>query len=553
MCSRKLFMLIPCILALAVATSASANLVAYYEFSEGIGATVYDSVRDINVDITYGVGPITWLVPGNIPGRDLGNAVYLDKVDHQYISSDAPSGLLDSFTWTGWVKPVAPYSDSTIGIIKDAAFYLRNNKPRWYFRMQNGVILSDELTTALPANTWSHLAIVFKNVAGDGLSWENSALNICVNGVSVRTMGTATPDNLGSGNDLYVLGKHPAASADWFTGAMDDVRLYDTALSPSEISKIYNIGAEIDPLEASEPDPFNNATGISITTDLSWTPGNAATHSDVYFGTDFDDVNEATDPNIAPGRGRQVTNTYDPGVLQCGQTYYWRIDGVKLPDVHKGNVWKFTAGDSLIVDDFERYTDDADIAASWPHNIAGYDYVYLETADVHGGAKAMRLEYQNQYEPYFTAATRTFDSAQDWTVAGIKVLDLWFHGDPCNVSEQMYVRLQDDSGRAAQIMHDDPNAVQINAWRVWQIELQDFVDSNGVDLAKIKQVTIGLGDKVDSGQLPEDRDTMYFDDIKLYPSRCINPPALDLNHDCVVDFKDFAIVASGWLESGLWP
>jgi hypothetical protein len=236
---RKILMVVVTCLMLGVVSNTSAALVSRLEFSEGAGTTVYDSVRGITADITYDAGPITWLVPGNIPGRDLGNAVYLDKADHQYISSDAPSGLLDSFTWTGWVKPVAPYSDSTIGIVKDAAFYLRNNTPRWYIRMENGTVLSEELTFALPQDTWSHLALVFQNVSGDGSTWENSAVNIYVDGVSVWTTGTATPDNLGGGNDLYVLGKHPVASADWFTGAMDDVRLYDTALSPSEIQAVY--------------------------------------------------------------------------------------------------------------------------------------------------------------------------------------------------------------------------------------------------------------------------------------------------------------------------
>jgi hypothetical protein len=227
------------ILVLGLASSAGAALVSRLEFSEGSGTTAYDSVRGTTADVKYDVGPVNWLVPGSIPGRDLGNALSLDKADHQYISSDAPSGLLDSFSWTAWVKPVAPYSDSTIGIVKDAAFYLRNNTPRWYIRMDNGTVLSDELTFALPQDTWSHLALVFQNVAGDGSTWENSALNIYVDGVSVRTMGTATPDNMGGGNDLYILGKHPTADADWFTGAMDDARLYDTALSPVEIQAIY--------------------------------------------------------------------------------------------------------------------------------------------------------------------------------------------------------------------------------------------------------------------------------------------------------------------------
>ena len=239
---RKLFLATFFVLALGVASNASAALVSHYEFSEGAGTTVYDSARGITSEITYDAGPITWLVPGNIPERDLGNALSFDEADHQYISSDAPSGLSDSFTWTGWVKPIDPPSHyGTLGIVKNAAWYLRENRPRWYFMMQNGVVLAEELSTPLPEDTWSHLAIVFQNVAGDGSSWENSAINVYVNGVSERTMATTTPDDLMSPHPLYVIGKHPAASADWYKGAMDDVRLYDTALSPAEIQAVYLI------------------------------------------------------------------------------------------------------------------------------------------------------------------------------------------------------------------------------------------------------------------------------------------------------------------------
>ncbi|UCG49331.1 MAG: LamG domain-containing protein [Phycisphaerales bacterium] len=552
MCGRRLFSLTAYVFVLLAAGSASADLVAHYEFSEGSGTTVYDPVRDTTVNITYDIGPVTWLVPGGIAERDLGNALSFDKEDHQFIKSDAPSGLADSFTWTGWVRPVEPYSDSTIGIVQNGSFYLRDNKPRWYFKMDNGVVVADELTSALPANTWSHLALVFQNVAGDGSTWENAVINIYVDGVSVRTMGTMTPSNLAVPAN-YTLGKHPKASADWFTGSMDDARLYDKALKPSEIAEVYNIGALIDPLESVNPDPPHNASGVSIAADLSWTPGDAATHSDVYFGTDFDDVNEAADPYTAPGRGRQDTSSYEPGILEYGKTYYWRVDGVGLSDVRKGEVWKFTAGDSLIVDDFEGYADDANLAAAWPHNIAGYDYIYLETEETHRGAKAMRFEYQNQYEPFYTVATHTFDDVQDWTVAGLKVMDLWLHGDPCNVSEQLHVTIKDSDGRAARITHDDPNAVQNNKWQVWQIELRDFVDANGVNLAMVSGISVGLGDGLDSGQMLEDNDVVYIDDIRLYPSRCTSPPALDLNGDCIVDFKDFATIAAGWLENGLWP
>jgi len=57
-------------------------------------------------------------------------------------------------------------------------------------------------------------------------------------------------------------------------------------------------------------------------------------------------VNNATatvDPAVVY-TGRHAAATYSPGLLEFGQTYYWRVDEVKTVDgtVSKGTVWEFT-------------------------------------------------------------------------------------------------------------------------------------------------------------------------------------------------------------------
>jgi len=61
----------------------------------------------------------------------------------------------------------------------------------------------------------------------------------------------------------------------------------------------------------------------------------------VYFGTDFNDVNDATsDSNEYIGN--QEPNGYNPNGLDLETTYYWRIDEVGASNTYKGNVWSFT-------------------------------------------------------------------------------------------------------------------------------------------------------------------------------------------------------------------
>ncbi|UCD50706.1 MAG: hypothetical protein JSW27_24690, partial [Phycisphaerales bacterium] len=100
--------------------------------------------------------------------------------------------------------------------------------------------------------------------------------------------------------------------------------------------------------KASGPNPEDGAQGVSRDVVLEWSSGIFASTHDVYFGAVFDDVNDATRANpvnVLVSEG-QSSNTYDPpGMLEYGQTYYWRIDEVNAaPDntIFKGEVWSFS-------------------------------------------------------------------------------------------------------------------------------------------------------------------------------------------------------------------
>lgn len=96
-------------------------------------------------------------------------------------------------------------------------------------------------------------------------------------------------------------------------------------------------------LAAVNPSPSDGATDVPVDVSLSWWPLVIVHGYDVYFGTDFEEVHNAnpTTPDIY--KGRQTEKTYNPGTLEFGQTYYWRIDEVIMPImVHKGEVWSFT-------------------------------------------------------------------------------------------------------------------------------------------------------------------------------------------------------------------
>ncbi len=94
------------------------------------------------------------------------------------------------------------------------------------------------------------------------------------------------------------------------------------------------------PATAYAPQPWDGLDGVPVETDLAWNAGAGAVSHDVYFGTDKALV-KAGDPSVF--QGNRMVMLYDPGALDGGTTYYWRIDEHDAGDVvHPGAVWSFT-------------------------------------------------------------------------------------------------------------------------------------------------------------------------------------------------------------------
>ena len=92
----------------------------------------------------------------------------------------------------------------------------------------------------------------------------------------------------------------------------------------------------IPPKTAYFPDPANGAESVAVDVELSWTPGFGSKLHTVYFGDNFDDVNNAA------GGLPQGSATYTTGLLTMARTYYWRVDEFDVVETYKGDVWSFT-------------------------------------------------------------------------------------------------------------------------------------------------------------------------------------------------------------------
>jgi len=92
----------------------------------------------------------------------------------------------------------------------------------------------------------------------------------------------------------------------------------------------------VPPKTAYAPTPADGAESVDPDVELSWAEGFGALLHTVYFGDNFDDVNNAVE-----GLSQGAT-TYTPGPLKLGRVYYWRIDEFDAVATYKGDVWSFT-------------------------------------------------------------------------------------------------------------------------------------------------------------------------------------------------------------------
>ena len=199
-----------------------AGLVAVYTFSEGAGTTTADATGGGKIGTLSGA---TWTTSGKF-----GSALSFDGVNDWVTVADAAAlDLTSGMTIEAWVYPAALGAWRTVALKESSAglaygLYANDNAPA---RPSGQVNLGgpDRVVQGngpLPLNTWSHIALTY----GGG------NLRLFVNGVQVGTkaqtgniLTTASPLRIG-GNSVW---------GEYFSGRIDELRIYNRALTAAEI------------------------------------------------------------------------------------------------------------------------------------------------------------------------------------------------------------------------------------------------------------------------------------------------------------------------------
>ena len=255
-------------------------------------------------DVTLGqVGPR----PSALAGFETNNAAVRFDGLSGFVSTT--STLLNdraAFTVAGWIRPAAVAAGAGLWGQNDAiafGFGSASNLQLWTL---NGGTLTVKYPFAL--NTWHHVAAV-----GDGTS-----LRIFLDGAVAATGGSPTT-NYGASASAFKIGGGGifAPKGNFFSGAVDEVVVYDRALSAEEIARHYQ--------SAAAPDSIASIN-------LARQPGVVASQSSVgYNGPPRLAIDGNTDGNFANG-----SVTHNQPVEDGG---WWEVNLGGLKDIDQIVFW----------------------------------------------------------------------------------------------------------------------------------------------------------------------------------------------------------------------
>ncbi len=226
---RKMIYLAAVVLVLGLVSNVSAELVGQWKLDDGAGTTALDATGNGNIGTLEDD-------PTVVDGQ-FGPALAFEDSRVAIPASDSLTADMfqGSFTLSAWINPKRT-GDTWQQIFRsireddtsnDTLFL--NNDGRLSWRGRVGAAwaggMCETAPNVVPADQWTHFA-----VTGDGTNFR-----IYVNGALSQESAFQTTDGT---NATYYIGGDPTWIDESYTGIIDDVRIYNVALSAEEIEAL---------------------------------------------------------------------------------------------------------------------------------------------------------------------------------------------------------------------------------------------------------------------------------------------------------------------------
>jgi len=226
------------------------NNIVWYKFDEGSGTTATDSSGAGNAGTITAASYSTDVVmkPRTVATqrqivRDFGTCISLNNggaTSSVDIGNDVSLQLTSAWTLAAWVKPRTRPAGSGIisnvfgtNIVYELSFGVADNSSTlqagfytggtWYYSQASGDTGKENV------GKWVHVAATY----------DGTKITTYVNGVSMNVYTPATTPTTNANH--YLIGRRhdTTGPAPYFPGSIDDVRIYNTALSGNNITNLY--------------------------------------------------------------------------------------------------------------------------------------------------------------------------------------------------------------------------------------------------------------------------------------------------------------------------
>ncbi len=403
---RNLLYLISCVfvVGLVIANITEAqddpNLIGWWKLDEESGTIAADSSGYGNDGTVVGGAPwVSGYIDGalDVDGDD-------DYVDCGY---DPIFDTANEMTVAAWVT-IRSIPTAWACVIAKGEYSWRlsneNTEPRFHF----GITLWSENNPSIPGDTavgydeWHH-------VAG---TYDGANINVYLDGSLDGTTDTPSPIGVNAANVL--LGENPEAAGRNWDGLIDDVRIYNRALSQAEIGELMPTQ-----LKATAPLPYDKSILSTTEVEVSWIPGETASRHHLYIGENYEDVENGTgDTDI----GLMDQAIYDGYEWEIGNTYYWRVaettsDGTVI---HPGDVWSFTilplTASKPIPDDGAEYVN-TDVLLKWTGGAGAIEHhVYFHQNQMAVLGRDLDADRGTVEDPNFSPGQLDYNTEYFWMV-----------------------------------------------------------------------------------------------------------------------------------------
>ena len=219
----------------AAAGSLATGLVAYYPFD--------GNASDMSGN--NGHGSIIGATPTTDRYDRVGKAYGFDGVNDRIRINDQALNGKNAFSLSIWIKPLpgAAHFISGANVARDNEFLISlasSNRLDFVSKQSggNGVPHTSAYSTSQWFGNWVHLIMTRAN--------SSSGMEFFVDGRFAELFGMAAGAPQIDSNGLWLGADQDSVGGGWqtgnyFKGSIDEVRIYDRALSPSEVSNLYEL------------------------------------------------------------------------------------------------------------------------------------------------------------------------------------------------------------------------------------------------------------------------------------------------------------------------